>query len=406
MATNTTTTLSDKVRDVLNKAVEIQFSNSTLFLPLTEEKQHRNGTDAEQGDVVDFYIDNAMDPVTEALSETSDPTSTTIYTSKKQVTLEEHGNLVKISKKLDLTSFDNMRDVARLVAKNAAESTDQLIQEELQVQSGSDYVRFAGGNTAKTGIDNSAGDSLDLDVIREAAAIQDSYNVEPIDRLGEKVLYIHPMQKADLFGDSTAVSGFNAVGTYITPDNGEIFRNNEIGKLAGYRIVETNAVRVEYYAGATLQPDTTIAGAHAAGATTVSVAAATGIVAGDIVNFEIGSDWYSHVVTGVSTNDLTIGPAFRKNGYTFNYARVAGLAAAAAGGETAREAHPVFTAYFLGKQALAYAYGMRPMVAESVDMTGMQRLRNVYWYAFHNVGELRPESLLKFYTGSTFKPQR
>jgi N4-gp56 family major capsid protein len=61
----------------------------------------------------------------------------------------------------------------------------------------------------------------------------------------------------------------------------------------------------------------------------------------------------------------------------------------------------LYMSYFIGYQSVAYGEGLPPAMGISGPFDAMQRLMNVYWYGLFGFGELRPESLFKFYTSSS-----
>ena len=61
----------------------------------------------------------------------------------------------------------------------------------------------------------------------------------------------------------------------------------------------------------------------------------------------------------------------------------------------------VYTSYFFGFQAVAYANGIAPRMQMSGPFDEFQRLTHVVWYALIGFGELRRESLYKIYTASS-----
>lgn len=394
MATNTTSTYPNKVRDVANRAVELAFAPNNVFGQFAAQKQHQNGVDAIAGDKVDFYITDLLNPNTDTLSETTDPASQSMTDSIVQVELLEKGNLITTTSKLDMTTFNNhMLEVSTLVGQNAGESTDLYFRSALDAQTDARYVTYGGtGNTAKSGIDG--GDDMTGALVRSSVTTLRSRNARPFEGT-DYVLVVHPDVENDLYAD-TASTGFALAGRYAVP--GDLF-NMEVGKYSSARIVSTTSAKVEHYAGTVNQADTTVDGAVAAGATTFDVASATGIVAGDVVSIETaGGDWYSFLVDSIASTTITITGAFNKNGNRFTSV---GMPEALAGGETVREAEAVYTSYLIGAQALAWAWALKPEIRTIQRQTGMGRLTDVSWYALHGAKAFRDASLHKIYTSAS-----
>ena len=61
----------------------------------------------------------------------------------------------------------------------------------------------------------------------------------------------------------------------------------------------------------------------------------------------------------------------------------------------------VYTSYFLGYQAIAYAEGLKPDIRITGPFDNLGRTLNVGWYALAGFGELRPEALHKLFSASS-----
>lgn len=61
----------------------------------------------------------------------------------------------------------------------------------------------------------------------------------------------------------------------------------------------------------------------------------------------------------------------------------------------------VYTSYFLGYQAIAYAEGVKPDIRITGPFDNLGRTLNVGWYALIGFGELRPEALHKLFSASS-----
>jgi len=61
----------------------------------------------------------------------------------------------------------------------------------------------------------------------------------------------------------------------------------------------------------------------------------------------------------------------------------------------------VYTSYFLGYQAVAYAEGARPQLRITGPFDNLGRTLNIGWYALIGFGELRPEALHKAFCASS-----
>ena len=400
MADNTTSTLSNNVNAVLNKAVQIgygprlQFAKSAIAAGI----EHENGRDADAGSPIKFTIYDRLNPATATLSETASGTSASIANTQKSLALLEKGNFVTTTEKLRMLSFDNLDlTTAQLVGTNAAESTDQYAMEIAEGQTGATYNTYI-GQTAKSLI--TASNKLTSAVVRQTFTKLQEANV-PATRTenGEAYLwFIHPNVLYDLRAETGngAWSEFSLYGGINDRIRGEI------GMYEGFRFISTSAVKADFVGGEEKQAATDVDGATAAGATTLNVTSGTGIIAGNVINVNDGTDDWALLVSAVSTNALTIDKAVRKNGFTYYAASGSGCPVAFADTDVVEESSVVYTNYAMGDQAFGYGYAVKPEIRVSDDPTDAYgRLARVAWYANHVLGELRSESLHKVYSGSS-----
>jgi N4-gp56 family major capsid protein len=402
MATSTTSTTGAGILDVANKMVGMQFGPRTVFANqiIANGRQHENGADAAPGDPVKFYNYNRLQPNTATLSETASGTAETIGLVAKSVNLLEKGNFVTTTEKLRSLSFDGLKSVTNMVAENAALSTDQYAMEVAETQTAAAYNTYV-GQTAKSLI--TASNVLTGDVVRQTHEKLESANVPKIRTEGGEfyLWFVHPTPFYDLKKE-TGDAAFRVAKLYAEPS--ELLRG-EYGSFEGFRFITTTAVKTDYVGGEEKQAATTVSGAEAVGATVIAVASGTGIVAGNVININDGTDNWAYTVVSVATNDITIGKAIRKNGFTYFAEDGSGLVTALAGGEAVEESSVVYSNYALGSDAFGYAYATTPEVRLSPDPADAYgRLERVAWYALHGIGEIRPESLHKVYCSSAINP--
>ena len=393
-----TTTLSNDVLDVMNKRAEFAFSPKMIFAQVAESKVHENGADADPGSPVKFTIYDLMNPTTDTLSETSDPDAVAITDTIKSVTLLEKGNVTVSTEKLaNLDTVGKVREstVPTLVGQNMGESTDLYARSIFDTQVGTAYVTYV-GQTAKSSIAST--NIMTAAVVRQARTKLEKENVPVDPRFGSYIAIMHPEVLYDLRKE-TGDAAWISVAKYADP---QAALKGEIGMFDNFRFISTTNVKHEPDAGAAAQAATTASTGNSAGSTTLDVTDASGIVAGDEISIThaASGDTYTYEVQSVSTNELTIGVAYNKNGTVYR-TKTAGLVEAAVAGDVVKEGVNVYTSYFIGHQALAYAYARRPNMVVSGPFDKLQRLLNVGWYALHAYGELRPESLHKVFSASS-----
>jgi N4-gp56 family major capsid protein len=190
---------------------------------------------AMPGSSVVFSIYSDLSAVTSTLVETADVSSIALGNpSQVTVTLQEYGSAVTTTKKLNLTSFNDVdAALANIIAYNAADSIDQVVASVLTSGSNAIYA----GTTATSTDSIAAADTITVANIREAVVQLRTNKALP--RIGELyAAYLHPRQSADLRAE-TGTGGFQELSKYVdrTP-----FVAGAVGVIEGAFVVETPRV--------------------------------------------------------------------------------------------------------------------------------------------------------------------
>ena len=190
---------------------------------------------AMPGSSVVFSIYSDLAAATSTLTETSDVSSVALGNpSQVTVTLQEYGSAVTTTKKLNLTSFNDVdAALADIIAYNAADSIDQVVAGVLTAGTNVIYA----GTTATSTDSITSADTITVADIREAVVQLRTNKAVP--RIGELyAAYLHPRQSADLRAES-GTGGFQELTKYVerTP-----FVAGAVGVLEGAFIVETPRV--------------------------------------------------------------------------------------------------------------------------------------------------------------------
>jgi N4-gp56 family major capsid protein len=188
------------------------------------------------GSSVVFSIYSDLNAATGTLTETSDVDSLALGNpSTVSVTLNEYGNAVTTTKKLNLTSFNDVDSaLADIIAYNAADSIDSVVASVLTGSTGTNVI-YGGAATGTNSITSSG--TITAANIRKAVVQLRSNKAVP--RIGELyAAYLHPRQSADLRAES-GTGGFQELTKYVdrTP-----FVAGAVGVLEGAFIVETPRV--------------------------------------------------------------------------------------------------------------------------------------------------------------------
>ena len=210
---------------------------------------------AMPGSSVVFSIYSDLNAATSTLTETADVSSIALGNpSQVTVTLQEYGSAVTTTKKLNLTSFNDVdAALADIIAYNAADSIDQVVAGVLT--NGSNAI-YAGTATNTNGI--TSGMTISVADIREAVVQLRTNKAVP--RIGELyAAYLHPRQSADLRAE-TGTGGFQELTKYVerTP-----FVAGAVGVIEGAFIVETPRVPSSTNSNSVVVYDAVVAGREA-----------------------------------------------------------------------------------------------------------------------------------------------
>jgi N4-gp56 family major capsid protein len=152
------------------------------------------------------------------------------------VTLNEYGSAVTTTKKLNLTSFNDVDTaLADIIAYNAADSIDAVVAAVL-TGTGSTNIIYAGATATSTNTITAAA-TISVSDIRQA--VTELRTNKALPRIGELyAAYLHPRQTADLRAE-TGTGGFQELSKYTdrTP-----FVAGAVGVIEGAFVVETPRV--------------------------------------------------------------------------------------------------------------------------------------------------------------------
>jgi len=226
-----TSAISNLVQTAYDQYVRMALRSIPVMRSLADVKPVQQ---AMPGASVVFSIYSDLAQATSTLTETTDVSSIALGNPNQvTVTLNEYGSAVTTTKKLNLTSFNDVDSaLADIIAYNAADSIDSVVA---SVLTGGSNVIYAGTATTTNNITSSM--TISTADIREAVVQLRTNKALP--RIGELyAAYLHPRQSADLRAES-GTGGFQDLTKYVerTP-----FTAGAVGVLEGAFIVETPRV--------------------------------------------------------------------------------------------------------------------------------------------------------------------
>jgi N4-gp56 family major capsid protein len=188
------------------------------------------------GSSVVFSIYSDLAQATSTLIEASDVSSIALGNPNQiTVTLSEYGSAVTTTKKLNLTSFNDVDSaLADIIAYNAADSIDAVVAGVLTQGTNVIYAGTSGASSTNT---ITSTDIIRVKDIRNAVVSLRTNKALP--RIGELyAAYLHPRQSADLRAES-GTGGFQELSKYTdrTP-----FVAGAVGVIEGAFVVETPRV--------------------------------------------------------------------------------------------------------------------------------------------------------------------
>ena len=248
----TVSTISNLVQTAYDQYVRMALRSIPVMRAIADVKPVQQ---AMPGSSVVFSIYSDLSAATSTLTETSDVSSVALGNPNQvTVTLNEYGSAVTTTKKLNLTSFNDVdAALADIIAYNAADSIDQVVAGVLT--SGSNAI-YAGTATNTNGITSTM--TMSVADLREAVTQLRSNKALP--RIGELyAAYLHPRQSADLRAES-GTGGFQELTKYVerTP-----FVAGAVGVIEGAFVVETPRVPSAVNSGSVTVYSAVVAGREA-----------------------------------------------------------------------------------------------------------------------------------------------
>jgi len=383
----TTSTISNLVQAAYDQYVRMALRSIPVMRSLADVKPVQQ---AMPGSSVVFSIYSDLAQATSTLTESSDVSSIALGNpSQVTVTLSEYGSAVSTTKKLNLTSFNDVDSaLADIIAYNAADSIDNVVGQVLCA--GTQALFGTGGTTNPT----TSATVLPVDTITTADirnAVVTLRTNKALPRIGELyAAYLHPRQSADLRAES-GTGGFQELTKYVerTP-----FTAGAVGVLEGAFVVETPRVLNGLNLAAGIGTSTTITNlAIASGTVTVTTAVAHGLGVGQVVTFSNTVAPFTAV-----TGSATILTVPTTTTFTVLIGSSTVTTAATTGTVTFTNN---YRAVIAGREALAEAQAADISTIIGPEIDALRRFRTIGWYYFGGFNRLREAALVRIESAAT-----
>jgi N4-gp56 family major capsid protein len=380
----TTSSISNLVQTAYDQYVRMALRSIPVMRSLADVKPVQQ---AMPGSSVVFSIYSDLAQATSTLTESTDVSSIALGNpSQVTVTLSEYGSAVSTTKKLNLTSFNDVDSaLADIIAYNAADSIDNVVGQVLCA--GTNVLYGGGSSTTPT----SSATVLPVDTIQVADirnAVVTLRTNKALPRIGELyAAYLHPRQSADLRAES-GTGGFQELTKYVerTP-----FTAGAVGVIEGAFVVETprvlNGLALAAGIGTTVSVTNKELTSNVA---TLTTAVAHGLGVGQVVT-----------VSGVdSTFNGTFTITVVGSSTTFSYAKTASNVASAAATGTVTFTNN-YRAIVAGREALAEAQAADISTIIGPEIDALRRFRTIGWYYFGGFNRLREAALVRIESAAT-----
>jgi len=383
-----TSAISALVQTAYDQYVRMALRSIPVMRSLADVKPVQQ---AMPGASVVFSIYSDLAQATSTLTETSDVSSIALGNpSQVSVTLNEYGSAVTTTKKLNLTSFNDVDSaLADVIAYNAADSIDNVVGQVLSTGTNVIYSNGPSGTRPTASDAVLPVDTMTVADIRNAVVSLRTNKALP--RMGELyAAYLHPRQSADLRAE-TGTGGFQELSKYVdrTP-----FVAGAVGVIEGAFVVETPRVLNGLNLAAGITPSVSITNlAIASGTVTVTTAVAHGLGVGQVVTFTSTVAPFT-AVTGAAT--IASVPS------TTTFTVVIGSSTVSTAATTGTVTFTNnYRAIIAGREALAEAQAADISTVIGPEIDALRRFRTIGWYYFGGFARLREAALFRIESAST-----
>ena len=380
----TTSDISRLVQTAYDQYVRMALRSIPVMRSLADVKPVQQ---AMPGSSVVFSIYSDLAQATSTLTESADVSSIALGNpSQVTVTLAEYGSAVSTTKKLNLTSFNDVdAALADIIAYNAADSIDNVVGQVLCAGTQVVYSNGPSGTTPTSSATVLPVDTITTADIRNAVVTLRTNKALP--RIGELyAAYLHPRQSADLRAES-GTGGFQELTKYVerTP-----FTAGAVGVLEGAFVVETPRVLNGLNLAAGITPTVSITNVAANGTNaTLTTSVAHGLGVGQVITVAASNALFNGTFTTIAGT----------TGSTIVYALAQTVSSVAATGTVTFTNN--YRAIIAGREALAEAQAADISTIIGPEIDALRRFRTIGWYYFGGFNRLREAALVRIESAAT-----
>jgi N4-gp56 family major capsid protein len=380
----TTSSISALVTAAYDQYVRMALRSIPVMRSLADVKPVQQ---AMPGSSVVFSIYSDLAQATSTLSESADVSSIALGNPNAvTVTLNEYGSAVTTTKKLNLTSFNDVDSaLADIIAYNAADSIDNVVGQVLSAGTNVIYSNGPSGSAPTSSAGVLPVDTITVADIRNAVVTLRTNKALP--RMGELyAAYLHPRQSADLRAE-TGTGGFQDLTKFVdrTP-----FVAGAVGVLEGAFIVETPRVLNGLKLATGITPTVAITNVAADGTdATITTAVAHGLGVGQVVTIAASNALFNGTFTTIAGTTAS----------TIKYALAQTVSSVAATGTVTFTNN--YRAIIAGREALAEAQAADISTVIGPEIDALRRFRTIGWYYFGGFARLREAALIRIESAAT-----
>lgn len=284
MTVTTSSVLDNSVVTQYDADYILNFHMNQLWARLAGEQSQRKVSPSgagKKGKTVQLAVYEPIEPPTDHLTENLDVVPKTFDDTYVECTIYEEGDVIQTSRFLSMVAYtDVLAAAAKILAKQHADRQDTIVRNAIVFAQ--QRTIYGGGGTARNDL-NTTDDKLTYAKFVEAEMLASSQGIPPLSD-GTYFTIVHPMAMLDIAGwDEWKYQLQNGRTDLI--EKGLITNEGRLpferGRLSNIRICVHPSGKMFLGAGTATQAATTLSAATAAGATSITVADATGLAVGN-----------------------------------------------------------------------------------------------------------------------------